>query len=64
MLRGLVHGIIVVALLFNEKRTARWTALNQTNKEKNPKKPKRQSKKKPNCSQPQQINQTLFMQGI
>lgn len=49
MPRGLVHGIIVVALLFNEKRTTRWTTtpLQQTiNQAKKNNKTKRQNKKK------------------
>lgn len=49
MPRGLVHGIIVVALLFKEKRTAPWTtaALKQTiNQGKQPEKINRQNKKK------------------
>lgn len=49
MPQGLGHGIIVVALLFSEKRAARWTTapLKQTNYQgKQPKKPKIRNKKK------------------
>lgn len=45
---GLVHGIIVVALLFNEKRTALWTtaSLKQTNNQEKKQQQQQQQQKK------------------